>query len=80
MYKISHVYMTCMLNSLSLSNMILTFVVYVGRNFTGSINRRVFECVCQQTVGFIFHGDVPGLISVSQHRGLVVNVLLLAGL
>lgn len=69
-----------MLNSLSLSNMILTFVVYMRRNFTGSINRRVFECVCQQAVGFIFHVDVEGLISVSQHRGLpvVVNVLLLA--
>lgn len=69
-----------MLNSLLLSNMILTFVVYRGRNFTGSINRRVFECVCQQAVGFIFHVDVPGLISVSQQKGLIVNVLLLAGL
>lgn len=37
-------------------------------------------CVCQQAVGFIFHVDVPGLISVSHQRGLAVNVLLLAGL
>lgn len=59
--------------------MILTFVVYRGRKFTGPINwnESLSECPCQQVVSFIFLVNAPGLILVAHQTA--VNVLLLTG-